>query len=67
MIGTMDVFEAMAIAQLRRWANLKVANQYGKVRNYERQGWQRRSDRSFDASLVTVIDFERALGALTND
>jgi DNA-directed RNA polymerase specialized sigma24 family protein len=67
MIYSMDVNEALAVARLRQWATLRVANRQGRTRNPNSHGWQRRDERSFDAAQVCVIDFERAMNALTDE
>jgi DNA-directed RNA polymerase specialized sigma24 family protein len=46
---------------------MKVANKQSKCRNPKSLGWQRRDERTFDAALVTVIDFERAMAALNTE
>jgi DNA-directed RNA polymerase specialized sigma24 family protein len=63
----MTVSEALAVARLRQWAVSRCSNQNGKIRRPNAQGWKRRDERSFDAALVRVIDFERALSALAED
>ncbi len=65
--GSMQLEEALAVARLRQWAALRVSCHYGKATNYERQGWRTRNSTRYDAALVTVIDFERALNALPDD
>jgi DNA-directed RNA polymerase specialized sigma24 family protein len=56
--------EALAIARLRQWAALRISVNNGKTRNPKSHGWQRRDERTYDASQVRVIDFEAALATL---
>jgi len=63
----MQITEALAVARLRQWASFRCTNLQGKTGRLNVQGWQRRDERSFDAALVRVIDFERALSALDED
>jgi len=58
--------EALAVARLRQWASNRVANLQGKGRRPNAHGWQRRDERTYDAALVRVLDFEKALGRLDN-
>jgi DNA-directed RNA polymerase specialized sigma24 family protein len=63
----MQMIEALAIARLRQWAAMRCSNLQGKIRRPNARGWQRRDERTFDATLVRVIDFERALNMLRDD
>jgi DNA-directed RNA polymerase specialized sigma24 family protein len=38
-----------------------------RTSDFRRQGWQARDTRTFDARLVRVLDFERALGRLPEE
>jgi YD repeat-containing protein len=63
----MPIDEGLAVVRLRQWAALRIRNQSGKIREYKYDGWQRRIENRFDAGLVMVIDFERALNKLTDE
>ena len=64
MIGPMSPDEALAVARLRLWCHDRLALSGAKTCDYRRSGWQQRNERAFDARLVRVIDFGRALGKL---
>jgi len=64
MIGAMSPDEALAVARLRQWCFDRLALAGAKTCDYRRSGWQQRNDRTFDARLVRVVDFGRALGRL---
>ena len=59
--------QALAVARLKQWAVLRTATRHGKTTNYARSGWAQRNAATFDARIVRVLDFERALSELTND
>jgi len=59
--------EALAIARLRQWSYDRLALASARATSYERQGWQKRNTRQFNAQLVRVIDFGRALATLDAD
>jgi DNA-directed RNA polymerase specialized sigma24 family protein len=63
----MTTFEALAVAHLRKWAFERLRCQNGKVRNPAAVGWTQRDNRTADAALVRVIDFERALSELSQE
>ncbi len=67
MITAMTTNEALALARLRQWASLRVTNKYGKTWTIRNGGWQRRDERCFNAGLVRVIDFDRALNTLEEE
>jgi DNA-directed RNA polymerase specialized sigma24 family protein len=69
MIGQMSVTEVLAIARLRQWAQTRICMKSGKVANYANPGRPnpKAETRRFDAAMVNVIDFERALGALSSE
>jgi DNA-directed RNA polymerase specialized sigma24 family protein len=58
--------EALAVARLRQWASNKQTNRNGKTRNPNSLGWKNRDNRSADAVIVRILDFERALNQLDN-
>jgi len=60
MIGPMQPDEALAVARLRQWCYDRLSLTSARTCDYQRQGWQQRNDRAFDARLVRVIDFGRA-------
>ena len=64
MIGPMQPDEALAVARLRQWCYDRLSLTSARTCDYQRQGWQQRNDRAFDARLVRVIDFGRALASL---
>ena len=64
MTGTMTIDEAMALARLRQWCSDRQQLSAAHTVDYMRRGWQERNDRHFDARLVRVIDFSRAMQAL---
>jgi DNA-directed RNA polymerase specialized sigma24 family protein len=53
-----------ATIALRRWLYDRTLLLSGKVTNYERIGWQKRANASYDARQVRVVDFELALQTL---
>jgi DNA-directed RNA polymerase specialized sigma24 family protein len=67
MISEMTIPEVLAIARLRQWALARVRLKSGKIMNYANPGRLNVKSRTSrqDAALVAVIDFERALGALS--
>jgi DNA-directed RNA polymerase specialized sigma24 family protein len=56
--------EALAVARLRQWCFDRLSLASARTCGYQRSGWQRRDERTFDARLVRVIDFARAMGKL---
>ncbi len=62
--GPMQTDEALAIARLRQWSHDRLQLTHARTCDYRREGWKHRNDRTFDARLVRVIDFGRALGTL---
>ena len=64
MTGAMSPDEALAVARLRQWCFDRLSLASARTCEYQRHGWQQRNDRTFDARLVRVIDFGRALGKL---
>lgn len=46
---------------------LRTANHHGKTTIYRRSGWNQRNNTNFNANLVRVIDFERALSQLDEE
>jgi DNA-directed RNA polymerase specialized sigma24 family protein len=67
MTGAMSPDEALAVSRLRQWAHDRIALRSAKTVDYQNRGWQARNDRCFDARLVRVIDFGRALATLDGD
>jgi DNA-directed RNA polymerase specialized sigma24 family protein len=67
MIGPMSPDEALAVARLRQWCHDRLSLASAHSCDYQRQGWQNRNERTFDARLVRVIDFGRALGKLDGE
>jgi len=67
MVASLDYTEALALAHLRRWAVRRTANLHGKTSRPNAGGWHRRDERTYDASHVANIDFERALNMLDDD
>jgi len=67
MIAEMTVNEVLAVARLRQWAQMRITLKSGKVANYANPGRPNIKARTnrFDAALVAVLDFERALRQLT--
>jgi DNA-directed RNA polymerase specialized sigma24 family protein len=63
----MTTTEVLAVARLRQWARERSNNLQGKATVYRRTGWGQRNSCNFDAALVRCIDFERALGKLSED
>lgn len=63
----MELWENLAVIRLRQWTVDRLALKSAKTTNYQRTGWTRRSERSFDARLVRVLDFERVLDRLGNE
>ncbi len=63
-LGTMSPDEALALARLRQWSYDRLQLAHARTCDYRRTGWKQRNDRTFDARLVRVIDFGRALGTL---
>ena len=59
--------ENLAILRIRQWTTDRAALHSAKVTEYNRHGWTERRARDADARLVRVIDFERALGQLTDE
>ena len=66
-LGSMQPDEALALARLRQWAVDRMALRSARTVDYQRHGWQQRNDRRFDARLVRVLDFDRALSALDGE
>jgi DNA-directed RNA polymerase specialized sigma24 family protein len=67
MIGPMYPDEALAVARLRQWCYDRLQLNSARTVAYVRAGWQQRNTRQFDARLVRVIDFDRALATLDAD
>jgi DNA-directed RNA polymerase specialized sigma24 family protein len=67
MIGPMSPDEALAVARLRQWCYDRLQLSNARTCDYQRNGWQERDCRTFDARLVRVIDFGRALGKLDGE
>ncbi|HXR39035.1 MAG TPA: sigma factor-like helix-turn-helix DNA-binding protein [Terracidiphilus sp.] len=67
MIQAMHPDEALTIARIRQWSADRLALASAKHTNYQREGWQQRDNRTFDARQVRVIDFCRALAHLDPD
>ena len=63
----MNISESLAVVRIRQWAFDRMALRSAKTTNYQRTGWTRRSERSFDARQVRVLDFERVLDRLDNE
>jgi DNA-directed RNA polymerase specialized sigma24 family protein len=61
--------EVLAVARLRQWACDRSALANGKALNITSPGRPGRNNNSnrFDAALVRVIDFDRAIGSLDPD
>ena len=59
--------ENLAILRIRQWSTDRAALHSAKSTDYQRQGWRERRARDADARLVRVIDFERALGQLSDE
>ena len=66
-IGPMRPDEALAIARLRQWAYDRVHTTTGRTASYERDRLHTRKLCGFDAAIVRVIDFDRALATLDAD
>ncbi len=65
--GRLTPDENLAILRIRQWSTDRAALHSAKVTQYERHGWKERRARDTDARLVRVIDFERALGQLSDE
>lgn len=63
--GRITTAEALALGRLRQWSNDRAALRAARTCDYRRTGWQTRQDRQFDARLVRVIDFDRAMAKLS--
>jgi DNA-directed RNA polymerase specialized sigma24 family protein len=65
----MSTDEALAVARLRQWAATRAALDNGKSLNIQHPGRPtgKPNTNRFDAALVRVIDFERALCTLDAD
>jgi DNA-directed RNA polymerase specialized sigma24 family protein len=61
----MTTTEVLAVSHLRRWAHDRIRVRSPRTTAYKRHGWDQRNAANFDASIVRVIDFERALARLT--
>lgn len=59
--------EVLAVARLRQWARAKDGTRSGRIAQYKRQGWQDRRKNTADAAIIRVIDFEKAIGVLTDE
>ena len=67
ILSMMSSAEVLAITRLRQWAVDRLALRASRTTDYKRTGWQARDTRTFDARLVRVLDFERALERLPED
>jgi len=67
MIAAMTPDEVLAITRLRQWSVDRLALRASRTTDYSRSGWIARNCRTFDSRLVRVLDFERALGTLTEE
>ena len=67
MIGPMHPDEALAVARLRQWCADRLQLASARTVEYRPRGWQQRDSRTFDARLVRVIDFSRALATLDGE
>ncbi len=56
----MSIVEVKVIAAIRRWCYDRHKLASGKGNQYKHRGFQRRDERTFDARIVRVLDFERA-------
>ena len=65
--GRLTPDENLAILRIHQWAVDRAALHTAKATQYSREGWRERRARDADARLVRVIDFERALAALSNE
>jgi DNA-directed RNA polymerase specialized sigma24 family protein len=63
----MSAAEVLAVTRLRQWNADRLALRASRTTDYRRHGWQARDTRTFDARLVRVLDFERALGRLPEE
>lgn len=63
-LAPMQPLEALALARLRQWRSDRTQANSCKVTAWKRQGWQDRRANIYDARIVRMIDFERALGTL---
>jgi len=66
-IAPMSTSEALALARLRQWCYDRLQLNGARTVDYQRHGWQQRNSATFDARLVRVIDFERAMSTLNAD
>lgn len=55
------------MVRIRQWAFDRMVLRSAKTTNYQRTGWTQRSERSFDARQVRVLDFERVLDRLGDE
>lgn len=62
--GKMQPDEALALARLRQWSYDRIQLASARTVDHNRRGWTQRNSRTFDARLVRVIDFSRALADL---
>ncbi len=65
-IGPMTSGEVLAVARLRQWAYDKSAVKHGKVQNLRSPGRapKHATTNRYDAVLVRLIDFDRAMASL---
>jgi DNA-directed RNA polymerase specialized sigma24 family protein len=65
----MSPTEVLAIARLRQWGSERTALKAGRIANYRNPGRPQAKNPTnrFDAAIVRVIDFERAIAGLTTE
>lgn len=65
----MTTAEALAVARLRQWAAERCALKGGRVFSYRNAGCPQPTPQTnrFDAALVRILDFDRALASLPAD
>jgi len=56
--------EALAIVRLRQWMRDRTSARYGTTATYRNAGWRERRTGQFDARIVRMIDFQRAIDTL---
>ena len=60
----MSITEVRVVAAIQRWCHDRSKLTSGKGNQFQHRGFQRRDERTFDARMVRVLDFERAFTKL---
>lgn len=55
----------LAVLRIKQWRQDRTHLHAGRISNYKKTGWIARRAAQFDARIVRVLDFERALATLT--